>query len=54
MGPFILISAFYGNLFIESGFMLKGKTNTQVPMMYSKKAFIYFITKGFQKKIPVP
>lgn len=51
---FILISAFYGYLFMEPGFTLKEKTNTPVHRTYSKKAFIYFITKGFQKKIPVP
>lgn len=51
MGNFMLINACYGRLFIESRFILKEKMNTQVHMTYSKKAFIYLITKDFWRKV---
>lgn len=50
MGNFTFIDAFYSNLSIESGFILKEKMNIQVYTNYSKRDFIYFITKGSQRK----
>lgn len=50
MGNFMLINAFYGNLFIESGFLLK---KNEYPGIYDiLKAFTYFLIKGSQRKIP--